>query len=646
MTAPGATFDRAALAALDDAELERALGDAQLASLLAALAYATGDDAILADDLRPDGSFLAGPDAGYDEARKQRARARSFEALRAYRAAGCPAPPPLDDARLRRLLGFLAGERNVDAYFPLLREELALDGADARAPRFRMSELAPGRDFRVAVVGAGMSGLVAALRLQQAGIPFVVLEKNADVGGTWYENTYPGCRVDVPNHFYSYSFAQRTDWPSVFSTQEVLLEYFRSVARDFGLRDAIRFGTEVTEAAFDEATGRWTLALRREDGGAESLVVDAVVAGVGQLNRPVLPDIPGVDDFAGPSFHSARWDASVDLSGKRVAVVGTGASAAQLIPSIADVAGSLAVFQRTPPWILPTPDNRAAVPEGLALLLRVVPGYAQWYRFWLFWTMSEGLVDAARVDPAWPHPERSVGPMNDGLREAFLAMLRAQCGGDDDLYRKLAPSYPPFAKRFVRDDGWLVSTLGRDDVELVTDAIERVERDGVRLASGRLVEADVIVYATGFSASQFLVPMKVTGRGGRDLHAHWAGDARAYLGITVPHFPSLFLMYGPNTNIVVNGSIIWFSECEASYLVDCLRELLARGARALDCRPEVHDAYNDWVDAENAKMAWGAASVSTWYRNARGRISQNWPSTLLAYWQRTRAVDPDDYEWL
>jgi len=646
MTSGGTTFDRPSLATTDDATLERALTDAPLASLLAALAYATGDDALLVDDLRPDGSFMAGPDAGYDEAQKARARARCLAALRRHRDAGCPEPPPLDDARLRRLLGFLAGPSNVDAYFPLLREELALDGADARAPSWTKSALAPERDFRVAIIGAGMSGLVAALRLAQAGIPFVVLEKNADVGGTWYENTYPGCRVDVPNHFYSYSFAQRDDWPSVFSTQSVLLDYFRSVARDFGLRDAIRFETEVTEAVFDERSGSWSLALRRADGGAETLVANAIVCAVGQLNRPVLPDIAGRDDFAGPSFHSARWDASVDLRGKRVAVIGTGASAAQFIPPLADEASELFVFQRTPPWILPTPDNRQQVPAGLQFLLRIVPGYAQWYRFWLFWTMSEGLLGSARVDPAWPHPERSVSPANDFLRDAFLGILRSQCGGDEELYRKLAPTYPPLSKRFVRDDGLLVRTLARDDVELVTDPIERITKSGIRTQSGRDIEVDAIVYGTGFSTSQFLVPMKVVGRGGRDLHAHWAGDARAYLGITVPHFPNLFLMYGPNTNIVVNGSIIYFSECEASYAVDCLRELLARGARALDCKPAVHDAYNEWVDAENARMAWGAANVNTWYRNAKGRISQNWPSTLLAYWQRTRAVDPDDYEWL
>ena len=239
-----------------------------------------------------------------------------------------------------------------------------------------------------------------------------------------------------------------------------------------------------------------------------------------------------------------------------------------------------------------------------------------------------------------------MGRANDAIREMLTAYLAEACAGDQALFEKMLPDYPPFAKRFVRDDGLLPATYRRDDVTLETTGIERITECGVRLVDGREVELDVLIYGTGFKASDFLVPMTIVGRGGRSLHDVWQGDARAHLGITLPGFPNLFLLYGPNTNIVVNGSIIWFSECEASYLVDCLRELLARGARALDCRTEVHDAYNDWVDAENAKMAWGAASVSTWYRNARGRISQNWPSTLLAYWQRTRAVDPDDYEWL
>jgi 4-hydroxyacetophenone monooxygenase len=635
----------------DDATLERMLADAQLPSLLVALAHVTGDDALLREDLTPNGSFLAGPQGGYTEAQLAQARSLCLAALRRYRDAGCPAPARLAGPRLRRLLTFLCGQElygqeQLDEYQPLLLDELALDGADVRAPGWTKDQIAKDREFRVAIIGAGMSGLAAALRLSQAGVPFVILEKNADVGGTWLENTYPGCRVDVPNHFYSYSFAQKDDWPQLYSSQDVLLDYFRSCADELDLRRHVRFGTEVEEARFDEARGTWTLRVRSTGGREERLEANAIVSAVGQLNRPLMPDIPGIGDFHGPSFHSARWEADVPLAGKRVGVIGTGASAAQFIPVVAERAEELFVFQRTAPWLLPTPDYHDEVPEGLRWLYRHVPFYAQWYRFWLFRTGAEGLLSMVEVDPAWPHPERSVSPLNDMVREMLTLYLREQCAGDDALFQKMLPDYPPLSKRFVRDNGLWPATFRRKNVELVTEGIERITEKGIRTRKGRDIPLDVILYGTGFSASRFLTPMKVVGRGGRDLHETWAGDARAYLGITLPHFPNFFLMYGPNTNIVVNGSIIFFSECEVDYVLGSVRMLLEGGHRAMDCREAVHDAYNAHIDAENLKRAWGAAKVSTWYKNAKGRVSQNWPGTLLEYWKQTRRPDPADYELL
>ncbi|MCB9725796.1 MAG: NAD(P)/FAD-dependent oxidoreductase [Spirochaetaceae bacterium] len=629
-----------------DDEIERHLRDAQLPSLLVALAHVTGDDSLLQDDLRPEDGFLAAAQGGYDEARCDRARALCLDALRRHRDAGCPTPPPPDDARLRRWLEFLARQVDLDRTLPVLKAELALDGADVRAPAWRKSTVAPERSFRVAIIGAGMSGLVAALRLQQAEIPFVIFEKSDGVGGTWHDNVYPGCRVDVSNHFYSYSFAQRLDWPQLFSPQEVLLDYFRTCADRFDLRRHVRFGTEVTEAVFDEARGVWNLGLRTSDGATERFEAQAIVSAVGQLNRPSWLDIPGREDFRGPAFHSARWRTDVPLEGRRVGVIGTGASACQLIPPVADQADSLVVFQRTAPWLLPTPDYHAPVPEGLRWLFEHVPHYAAWYRFWIFWTTSEGLLGSVEVEDDWPHPERSVGRANDAIREMLTAYLAEACAGDQALFEKMLPDYPPFAKRFVRDDGLLPATYRRDDVTLETTGIERITERGVRLVDGREVELDVLIYGTGFKASDFLVPMTIVGRGGRSLHDVWQGDARAHLGITLPGFPNLFLLYGPNTNIVVNGSIIYFSECEVDYLVDCLRFLLEGGHAAIDCRSEAHDAYNRRIDAANRRRAWGASDVSAWYKNRFGRVSQNWPWGLLAYWDQTRAIDPAEYEVL
>ncbi|MEX2659424.1 MAG: NAD(P)/FAD-dependent oxidoreductase [Acidimicrobiales bacterium] len=633
------------LADSDDDAIRAALEHAEVPALLPALAAALDDLSLVPDHLRPKPSGLIDPAGGLSADQQREARELALRALRRLRDEGRGVEPDPSIDELRQLLEFTSGGAPVDEYLELLREELGL-GEDLRAPTWRKDELAPDRPFRVAVIGAGMSGLAAAHRLRQAGVDVVVLEKNHDVGGTWLENTYPGCRVDVSNHFYSYSFAQRPDWPEHFSSQEVLLEYFRTVADECGLRPLIRFRTEVTSVELDEATMTWSLQLLTEDGGEEALEVHAVVSAVDQLNRPNLPDIAGVERFEGPAFHSARWDHGVDLAGKRVVVIGTGASAAQLIPFVAEEAAALTILQRTPAWFIPTPDYHDAVAPEVQWLFRNIPGYANWYRFWIFWWNVEGLMPAARVDPDWDGGEQSVSQLNDLMRQLLAGYLGAQFAESPELLPHVIPDYPPFAKRFIRDNGVWAKTLQRDDVHLVTDQITEIVEEGVRTSDGTVHEADVLIYGTGFQASDFLTPMKVVGRGGVELHERWGGDARAHLGITLPRYPNFFLLYGPNTNIVVNGSITYFSECEVHYVVGCLEKLLETGARAIDPRPEVHDAYNARVDAENLRMAWGVSSVNSWYKNVTGRTAQNWPFSLLEYWQQTREPDLSDYEQL
>jgi 4-hydroxyacetophenone monooxygenase len=627
----------------DDATIRAALEHAEPGALLAALAYATGDQSLLREDLLPDPLLAYMPGAEPPAELIAQARDLAFEVLRDLRDndSASPAAPPDDDA-LRAMLAYATGGAgagaDVERYQPLFLEELGI-GGDQRAPRWHVPD---GVTMRVAVIGAGMSGLLAAYRLRQAGIDVTVLEKNRDVGGTWLENSYPGCRVDVPNHFYSYSFAQRLDWPQHFSSQDVLLDYFRRCADEFGVREVIRFGTEVTAMTWSDDTGTWSLELSAPDGD-DAVEVDAVVSAVGQLNRPSTPDIAGLDTFAGPAFHSARWDHSVDVAGKRVAVIGTGASAMQLIPAIAEQVGHLDVFQRTPAWLAPTPEYYQDVPDGVRWLFRHVPGYAHWYRFWLFWRWAEGMAVLVGVDDDWPDKTESVGPLNELLRQFMLAYLAEQFGDSPELLEQVTPHYPPGSKRMVRDDGSWARTLKRDDVELVTTGIAEVTPTGVRTVDGVEHPADVLVYGTGFMASDFLMPMKVVGRDGVELHDRWQGDAHAYNGVTVPGYPNLFLMYGPNTNIVVNGSIIFFSECETQYILEALRLLVEGGHRSLDVRTEVHDAYNAEVDAANLAKAWGVATVNSWYRNATGRSAQNWPFTLLEFWERTRHLDPADY---
>ena len=633
------------ITATDD-EIRAALQAAVLPPLLAALAHATGDRSLLRDDLRVNPLLIAEPQGGYSEEQQETARQLAFDVITRFRDAGCPEPPVPSEHDLVAMMEFCTGTPVMKEYVPLLEEELSITGEDLRAPRWRKADVAPDVDYSVVIIGAGMSGLLAAYRLQQVGIPFVILEKNERVGGTWWENQYPGCRVDNPNHNYSYSFAQRHDWPMHYSTQDILARYFQWFAEEHDLLRSIRFNTPVESVVWSDEDLTWTVTLQGQDGQGEELRANAVISATGQLNRPHYPEIEGLDDFAGPSFHSARWRHDVDLSGKRVAVIGTGASAAQFIPEIAPVVDELVVFQRTPPWFAPTPDYHDEVQPGLKWLYAHVPFYSQWNRFFIFWLMGDGVLANVTADEEWQGDGASVSKSNDRFRQVLTDYLREQFADRPDLFDKVVPNYPVGAKRGLRDNGVWATTLKRDNVRLLTDGIQRVTANGVLDGNGTEHQVDVIIYGTGFQASKFLTPMKVVGRGGKDLHQDWGQTPRAYLGITVPGYPNLFLMYGPNTNIVINGSIIYFSECEARYIIGCLRRSLEHGGHPLDVRKDVHDAFNQRLDDQNRKMAWGRSTVNSWYKNADGHVTQNWPFTLLEYWERTKDPEPADYEFV
>jgi 4-hydroxyacetophenone monooxygenase len=622
----------------DDATIRAALDHVE-APLLAALALASGNMGVTRPELAPDLSNPFDPEGGWTPEQRAAAADLAFEAIRYLR--DHQVPTAADPEHIRPIIEWLIGQPVDDSFLQFLREELEVEGVDLRAPGWRKADVAPDRDFRVAVIGAGMSGLLAAYRLAQVGIPYVVIEKNDDVGGTWLENSYPGCRVDVANHFFSYSFAQKHDWPDVFSTQGVLLEYFRGFAAEHGLRDHIRFGTEVRTGSWSEADESWTLQVQTPS-GPDALTVQAIIVAVGQLNRPSLPDIEGLDTFSWPWWHSARWDHQVDLRGKRVAVVGNGCSAAQLIPVVAEEAAHIDVYQRTPNWFVPTPDYHDEVPPGQRWLFGHVPFYSEWYRFWLFYRTAEALLPCTKVEPGWSTGS-AVGEANEMLRLLLAEYLQAEFADRPDLLDLVMPTYPPAGKRIVRDNGIWARTLKRDNVNLITDRILRVEPSGIVTAGDELHQADVIIYGTGFRASDFLIPMTMFGRDGHELQADWAGNARAYLGITVPHFPNFFCLYGPNTNIVVNGSIIFFSECEVRYVMGCLRLLLEQQAGALEVDEDVCGDFNERVDEANLQSVWGVATVNSWYRNRHGRVAQNWPFGLLDYWSATREPDPDDF---
>jgi 4-hydroxyacetophenone monooxygenase len=629
---------------IDEAELDAALAAAHLPALLMSMVHLTGDASLLTPERRPTYIFMGDNNlGGYPEAVQDDIRALAKVAIKAH-LAGATLPPPPSPATVRKMMDWLTGADIPEHYVPFLNDELALDGRTTKIPDWSAPKLsAAASRMKVVVIGAGMSGILTGIRLKQAGIAFTIIEKNADVGGTWFENVYPGCRVDNPNHMYSYSFEPSHEFPQFYSTQPVLLDYFRRVADKYELRKHIRFETEVKEAVFDDQAALWRVTIERRDGGRETLEANALVTAVGQLNRPRMPEIEGAESFAGPSFHSARWRHDVDLAGKRVAVIGAGASAYQFVPEIAPKVAHLTVFQRTPPWPVPAPTYHYDVPEGKKWLLEHVPFYDKWYRFFLFWMLTDGLYAMVQADPNWQGGEGAVSAANAELRAMLEQALRAQAPDQPNLLDKVIPAYPMGGKRMLLDNGVWMAALQRDNVDLETAPIERITPKGIRTRDGVEHEFDVLIFGTGFQASRFLWPMRIVGRGGVDLNAVWQGDARAYLGMTTPGFPNLFMIYGPNTNIVVNGSIVFFSECSVRYIVGALKLMADAGADTLEVKREVHDAFNVKVDEANAMMAWGAPQVTSWYKNALGRVSQNWPFPLVDYWNATVAPNPDDF---
>jgi 4-hydroxyacetophenone monooxygenase len=628
---------------VDLSQLDAALAEAQLPALIAAMVHVTGDPGWIRPEWTPVYVPLSRGETGLAPEVEADIRARIKAALTAFLQGDGKLPAPPSPETVGKMMAFVAGAEIPGANADFAMDELAITGVNSKVPDFEQPKLQDAaRLLKVLVVGAGMSGLLTGIRLSQAGVPFEIIDKNADVGGTWFENTYPGCRVDNANHMYSYSFEPNHQWPQHFSPQPELLKYFRGVAEKYGLRKHIRFGTTVETAAWDEAKGLWRVTLIGPEGKREIVEANAVISAVGQLNQPRYPDIEGRDTFEGPAFHSSRWRHDVDLKGKRVAVIGTGASAFQFVPEIAPEVGKLTVFMRTPPWGLPVAHYHEDVPEGFKWLLEHVPFYDKWYRFYLFWTTTEGFLPMVKQDPAWNDP-RAVSEVNAGLREMVAQYLAAQVADRPDLVDKVVPTYPIGGKRAVLDNGVWLGALKRENVDLVTDKIVRITPKGIVTSDGVEHEVDVIIYGTGFKASSFLSSYQVKGRGGRDLHEAWAGDARAYLGMTVPGFPNFFVIYGPNTNIVVNGSIIFFSEAAVRYIVGCLKLLAETGAKSLEVKRDVHDAFNVRVDEANKGWAWGSPHVTSWYKNQFGRVSQNWPFGLIDYWRATLVPNPDDF---
>ena len=478
-------------------------------------------------------------------------------------------------------------------------------------------------DLRVVVIGAGFGGLGVAHALRGAGIrDITILERADDVGGVWRDNTYPGAACDVPSPLYSWSWATNPAWGRRYSGQAEILDYIRRSAADDGLLGLVRTGTEVT--ALEYADGAWRVTTNHG-----VLEADLVVPATGQLSNPVIPAIPGADTFAGPAFHSAQWRHDVDLAGKRVAVVGTGASAIQFVPGIVDRVGAMTVFQRSAPYVVPKPD-RAYTPGHHRVFERwpAVPASERRLTYWITERFNGALEGTSPI----------TRPLMAAIRASWRLQLRRQIR-DPELRRKLVPDYELGCKRVLFSNDWYPA-LDRDHVDVVTEPVTAIESGGVRTGDGRLHEADVLIWGTGFAATEFLGGIDVRGVGGVSLKELWADGARAHLGITMPGFPNLFVVYGPNTNLG-GSSIIGMLEAQAGWIAQVARRLQDGRAHRVAVRRDVWQAYDDEMQDRLGHGIW--SGCDSWYRDGR-RITTNWPGLVAEYRRRTATVDWSELE--
>jgi 4-hydroxyacetophenone monooxygenase len=566
-----------------------------------------------------------------------RQKAAAF--LKRYRDAGAGSIDIGPRDRLPESLGLICGHPLSEVEKGFYLEELALDPW-VRALQWQ-TKPDPERlaDFTVTIIGAGMGGLSTALQLKRAGIPYTLIEKNDDVGGTWHENRYPGARVDTPSRGYTHIIGVDFPRSSSFCPQAENKAYFDWVADHFDLRRDIVFNTEVRALAWNEADAVWEISVSGPD-GARMLRSRAVVTAVGFLNRPNVPEFPGAADFRGPTWHTARWPQHLEWRGKRIAVIGTGASGVQMIPELALEAAHVSVFQRTPQWVFPSAGYRSKFPPQVSWLDRNFPYLTNFMRFR---TMYRGpdLESVSDIDPEFNDPHTR-SPANKIARDTVVAFIKQKIA-DPELVETMTPPHPPLSARpiVVDPEYSIMDAIQRENVTLVTSGIERITPTGIEAVDGSRHDVDIIVYATGFHATEYLFPMTITGRGGKSIEQSWAKDgARAYLGAMIPGFPNLWITYGPNTNGFLAPAGL--HELTALYAMQCIERVLAEGKRSIDVKEEAYWRYNQLVDARNNQKVWSDPRAHNYYWTRYGRSAVMNPLEAPAMWRLLRRPDFSD----
>jgi 4-hydroxyacetophenone monooxygenase len=599
------------------AQVERAVEHAEPMVLRGLLYQLTGDPEVAATRIAVDPTgFQTAMMVACDEDVAM-LRRKAVELLVAYRDAGAGELGIGPAERLPRSLSLTLGEELTSEEFDFCLEELALDPW-ARALAWEEPPPTELREaFSVTIIGAGLGGLNAALMLRRAGIPYTLVEKSAGVGGTWHETRYPGARVDTPSRGYTHIFGARFPYSSPFCDWAENQRYFDWVADEFDLRDEIVFETEVRELTWDDETSTWEIEVEGP-GGRGTLRSNAVITAVGFLNRPKVPVIDGLDDFSGPSWHTACWPLHADLAGKRVAVIGTGCTGYQLIPALAQTAGHVVAFQRTPQWMFGVPGYLSPFPPEVAWLDRNLPYYTNFMRLRTlgtgkaFWRLTE-------IDPEFDDPH-TVSELNRITREASLAFLERKLGDEPDLLAAMTPVHPPWSARavMVDEDECMLDALRWENVELVTSGVRRVSETGIVSADGTHHDVDAIVFATGFHASDYLYPMTVRGRGGRTLEDYWmSGGARAHRFCMVPGFPNLWSLYGPNSNGGLGPGA--FHELVTRYALQCMERLIVSDATAVEPAEDAYWRFAEDVDERNGRKVWSDPRSHSYYWTEHGR---------------------------
>ena len=623
-------------------ELELAVETANIPVLLMLLFQATGDGKWLESPYRPTAS--AGLDdhdsGGLEPVYQDEVRGAALIVLRGL-SAGKPLAIalPSQQQAISMMSAFL-GESVPEEYGRMMREELArFSGQPLDQYEETAAPVADG--FHVIVIGMSLAGTVAAKHLQEMGASFQIIERNGRSGGSWLENGYPGAGVDTPSHLYSYSFGSK-DWSHHFTLRDDLLTYFDDVIDSLNVNEKVKYDTEVLSTTWDDTEHCWHVRTRSPNGKTEVLQAQVVITAVGIFGKPKLPQLPGMTDFKGRQFHTSAWPKDLDLVDKRVVVVGTGASAMQVVPAIAECVGQLTILQRSPQWVAPFEKFGEAISHSTRYLLANFPLYRAWYWARLFWQFGDKVLTGLRADPAWERPDLAMNARNFAHRRFFVNYIKEQVNGREDLLTKVIPDYPPYGKRMLLDNGWYRALL-RPNVQLFAEGARAVTHGGVVTESGKHIEADVIVWATGYDATRFLSSFEVIGRDGVTIREAWNDDdPKTYLGVATPGFPNLFMLGGPHS-FPGAGSFMFFMELQMRYVRRLLGKMNSKHITSIEPRQDSTEKYNEEVDELHDRMVWKHEKVQTYFRNEHGRVCVIMPFLNVEYWNKLRDVHLADF---